>query len=108
MSQRRLDGVRQTTPKPDKPAPTCDDCGTPEFEDMDLGPERWEDGQVLREYSDGGYGCKPCSNGEREPQTGGPVSPLTQGILDVMEEFAPKCDFIADKVFPVVKEDYDE
>ena len=61
MIQRRLDGVRDETPKPEKPAPSCADCGT--TEDLTYYPSADE------------HGCAPCSNGEREPQTGGFVKP---------------------------------
>jgi hypothetical protein len=99
MSQRRLDGVRDETPKPEKPTPTCDDCGLTSDEAYKGGAKVWPDGKPLREYSDGGYGCHPCSNGERELQTGGPVNRADHW------ERMKKLDeqgFIADKVFPKV------
>jgi len=110
MSQRRLDGVRQTTPKPDAPPPKCADCGT--VVDLTYYPSADE------------HACGPCSNGERESYQFETTPPPEEdssdyeyakgGIVDNGASFAginkalndrnrEHDQFIADKMFPKVK-----
>lgn len=66
--QRRLDGVRQTTPKPEVDH-ACADCGT--FEDLTYYPS-------VDEHS-----CKPCSNGA-------PEEIVKQAARDLFPAVGPK------------------
>lgn len=107
MTQRRLDGVQQE-PFTAKTVPACDDCGVTEAAHED-DSRRYPDGKMLRKYSDGGYGCDPCSNGTSEPtpwdsSKASPIADIREAVRQIRDLGSPHgLTGAADRIFPVIK-----